>query len=42
MLADNSIASDDEDYESPSQESQASQEENQLEQHGDDEDLFAG
>jgi len=39
--ADDSIDSDDGEYEGQSQESQESQEENELEQHGDDEDLFA-
>ena len=39
--ADDSIDSDDGEYESQSQESPGSQEENELEQHGDDEDLFA-
>ena len=38
---DNSIDPDDGEYEGQSQESQESQEENELEQHGDDEDLFA-
>jgi len=39
--ADHSIDSDDGEYEGQSQESHESQEENELEQHGDDEDLFA-
>ena len=38
--ADDSIDSDDGEYEGQSQESQESQEENELEQHGDDKDLF--
>ena len=39
--ADHSIDSDDREYEGQSQESHKSQEENELEQHGDDEYLFA-